>query len=95
MSNSNALVSMAIVSENANNPYNAFCEYIKYCIFSSSQNSVQIKEIIIQVGKEFGVNLPYNITAQCLMILEKDGFVSQKNHLIKRIGTYNTEQFNE
>ena len=95
MSNSNALVSMAIVSENANNPYNAFCEYIKYCIFSSSQNSVQIKEIIIQVGKEFGVNLPYNITAQCLMILEKDGFVSQKNHLIKRIGTYNKEQFNE
>ena len=33
MKNPNALIAMAQVAQNANNPYAAFCEYIKYCIF--------------------------------------------------------------
>lgn len=33
MKNPNALIAMAQVAQNAKNPYAAFCEYIKYCVF--------------------------------------------------------------
>ena len=38
MQNRNALISMACVSQNANNPFMVFCEYIKYCVYKVTQN---------------------------------------------------------
>lgn len=45
MKNPNALIAMAQVAQNANNPYAAFCEYIKYCVFSTASSVVTLSEI--------------------------------------------------
>ena len=42
MKNPNALIAMAQVAQNANNPYAAFCEYIKYCVFSTASSVVTL-----------------------------------------------------
>ena len=45
MKNPNALIAMAQVAQNAKNPYEAFCEYIKYCIFSNVSDTMELSEV--------------------------------------------------
>ena len=40
MRNPYALIAMAQVAQNAANPYEAFCEYIKYCVFSNVSSTM-------------------------------------------------------
>ena len=63
MRNPNALIAMAFVSQNSNNPYSVFCEYIKYCIFSDTADAMSISDVRTSVSKEFGLYIPYNIAA--------------------------------
>ena len=68
MKNPNALIAMAQVAQNANNPYAAFCEYIKYCIFMNTEDTMHITEIREAVGREFGIYIPHNVLLKCLTL---------------------------
>ena len=93
MNNSNALISMALVSQNAENPFHAFCEYIKYCVTVNGDGKVLISDIRESVEKEFGIRLPRNIIKICLEYLSDEGFVKQVNESIKITGDYNAKEF--
>ncbi len=93
LQNTNALISMALVSQNADNPYHAFCEYIKYCVTVSARKRVLISDIKESVEKEFGIRLPRNIIKICLEYLSAEGFVKQHNESIKITGSFNAEEF--
>lgn len=95
MNNPNALIAMAQVSQNANNPYLVFCEYIKYCLFVNTSSKMFIKDLIIAIGKEFGIQIPYNIVINCLKRLEKSGNILIKKHQIKRIGFFDANKFDK
>ena len=93
LQNTNALISMALVSQNADNPYHAFCEYIKYCVTVSDRKKVLISDIIESVEKEFGIRLPINIVRTCLEYLAEEGFLCQNKESIEIIKGYDTEAF--
>lgn len=95
MQNPNALISMAIVSENSNNPFYTFCEYIKYCISINPSEVMTLEEIREAIGLEFGIFLPRNIMLRCISILCNENVISNDNHSIKRIGSYDITQFEE
>ena len=61
MANQNALIALAIVSENAKNPYATFCEYIKYCVFTYVKDKMTISELQNAIGQEFGLCIPHNV----------------------------------
>ena len=91
--NPNALIVMAQVAQNANNPYEAFCEYIKYCVFSNVSSIMTLSEIRTAVGKEFGLYIPHNILTKCLSCIQEAGEITFDTHQIKRIGSFDTELF--
>lgn len=93
MQNPNALISMAQVSQNSNNPFLVFTQYIKYCLSANGNDSVSILEIKEAISNEFGIYMPYNIIYKCIMDLEKEGFVLIDNHKIKITGTFDVEAF--
>ena len=93
LKNPNALIAMAQVSQNANNPYAIFCEYIKYCIFSNAHDTMTLSEIRIAIGEEFGLHLPYNIVSTCLKHIQNEKVICQDDFQIKRIGTFDIENF--
>lgn len=93
MKNSNTLIVMAQVAQNGNNPFMTFCEFIKYCIYVSPLESMTISEVKTVVGKEFGLYLPHNILIKCLSHIETEGIISCKDHLITRIGRFDTNAF--
>ena len=93
MKNPNALISMAHVSENQGNPYSAFCEYIKFCLFSNANDKMNIAEIKSAVVNEFGIKIPNNIILRCLEMIEAEGFASNKRHYTTRKGNYDTNEF--
>lgn len=93
MKNPNALIAMAQVAQNANNPYAAFCEYIKYCIFSNVSDMMTLSEIRTAVGKEFGLYMPHNILMKCLSHVQDEGVIIFDTHQIKRVGSFDTEAF--
>lgn len=95
MQNPNALIAMAQVSQNADNPYAVFGEFIKYCIFQKEQNKIMVKEIIDDIEKEFGIHMPYNVIIYCLKNLEKDKIVNlhQPKGLINKTGSYDISGF--
>lgn len=93
MQNPNALIAMAHVSESANNPYSAFCEYIKYCITVNSTDRMTMQEIKAAVVREFGICIPYNVLKRCFVMLAKDGFIALNEYQIERLQNYNTENF--
>ena len=95
MKNPNALISMAQVAQNANNPYAAFCEYIKYCLFSNAEESMNITEIRKAVGQEFGIYIPHNVLLKCLTFTMNDGVVICEDHVVKRLGTFDTDAFDK
>ena len=93
MRNPNALIAMAQVAQNADNPYEAFCEYIKYCVFSNVSSIMTLSEIRTAVGKEFGLYIPHNILTKCLSYIQDEGVITFDIHQIKRIGSFDTEAF--
>lgn len=93
MKNPNALIAMAQVAQNANNPYEAFCEYIKYCVFSNVSSIMTLSEIRTAVGKEFGLYIPHNVLMKCLSYIQDEGVITFDIHQIKRIGSFDTEAF--
>ena len=93
MRNPNALIAMAQVAQNANNPYEAFCEYIKYCVFSNVSSIMTLSEIRTAVGKEFGLYIPHNVLMKCLSYIQDEGVITFDIHQIKRIGSFDTETF--
>ena len=93
MRNPNALIAMAQVAQNANNPYEAFCEYIKYCVFSNVSSIMTLSEIRTAVGKEFGLYIPHNVLMKCLSYIQDEGVITFVIHQIKRIGSFDTEAF--
>lgn len=93
MQNPNALISMAQVSQNSNNPFLVFTQYIKYCLSANGNDSVSILEIKEAISNEFGIYMPHNIVYKCLMDLKKEGFVSIDNHKIKMTGAFDVEAF--
>ena len=95
MKNLNALISMALVSQNGNNPYITFCEYIKYCMSVNASDKMTLREIKKAVEKEFGVSLPYNITARCLEQIRNEGVIICEGHQFKRVGKIDVEAFEQ
>lgn len=93
MRNPNALIAMAQVAQNVNNPYEAFCEYIKYCIFSNVSTIMTLSEIRTAVHQEFGLYMPHNILIKCLSYIREAGIISFDSHQIKRVGSFDTEAF--
>lgn len=95
MQNPNALIAMAHVSLNANDPYAVFTEFFKYCIFVDPSDQMKLSEVIAAVGEEFGLFMPHHIALKCLSQLERDGIISFCDHVIRRIGTFDTDGFDE
>ena len=95
MQNPNALIAMALISHNANNPYTVFCEYIKYCIYANAEDTMTLPEIRNAVGDEFGLFLPYNVAIKCLSQIQNERDVIWDNHQIKRIGRFDLERFEQ
>lgn len=93
MRHPNALIAMAQVAQNANNPYEAFCEYIKYCVFSNVSSIMTLSEIRTAVGKEFGLYIPHNVLMKCLSYIQDAGVITFDTHQIKRVGSFDTEAF--
>lgn len=93
MQNPNALIAMALVSQNANNPYSTFCEYIKYCISANTEDTLTIAGIRHAVSDEFGLNIPYNIAIECINRLRNEGFIVYEDHQVRRIGSFDMEGF--
>ena len=93
MRNPNALIAMAQVAQNATNPYHAFCEYIKYCIFSNVTDIMTLSDIRAAVSKEFGLYIPHNVLIKCISYIQDAGEITFDTHQIKRIGSFDTEAF--
>lgn len=93
MQNPNALIAMAQVSANANNPYTIFCEYIKYCIFTNATDTMTLPGIREAVGKEFGLYMPHNIVLRCLSLIEREGLLTSERHQFTRKGSFDIESF--
>lgn len=93
MQNPNALIAMALVSQNASNPHFTFCEYIKYCIFANTEDTMTIASIRNAVRDEFGLNIPYNVTMECINRLCNDGVIVDDNHQLRRVGSFDMEGF--
>ena len=93
MSNKNALIAMAHVSENAHNPYYVFCEYIKYCIFTCYKNTITIKEARDAVKEEFGIYMPHNVFIYCLDLIAKEGLIAQDKNQILKTGNFDISGF--
>lgn len=93
MKNQNALIAMAQVAQNANNPYDVFCEYIKYCVFSNVSDVMTLSEIRDAIGKEFGLFMPHNVLIKCLSYIQDAGTIILEDHKIKRMGAFDTVSF--
>ena len=96
MENPNALIAIAHVTENAQNPYSAFCEYIKYCMMTSSEDVFTEQVIRDAVKKEFGIKIPHHVVIKCLDCLHNERFVSSEaNHVIRRVGSFDITAFEQ
>ena len=93
MQNPNALISMAYVSQNSDNPYYCFCEYIKYSIYSSNDDGFTLKEVTDMIKANFGIYLPFNVTKTCLSIICNEKFIVQEYHKVYKSKTYDTNSF--
>ncbi len=95
MQNKNALITMATVSQNADNPYYAFEEYIKYCLFINSNAVVMLKDLSKAIEQEFGLKLPKNVLTKCLENIAKEKIISTENYQIKKVGSFDIKGFDE
>lgn len=81
MKNPNALISMAIVSQNADNPYSVFCEYIKYCIFTNNTKPRTIENDAYSLW-ETHMRRAGNYSEYCGTNLKLPVFVTTNSRLI-------------
>lgn len=89
MENPNALMAVAYISQNDNNIYGVFCEYIKYCISKYDCKLIMLKDVYDDIAKEFGIKVPHNILLFCLNMMDKEGFLKVfKDKSIKVVGNY-------
>ena len=96
MENPNALIAIAHVTENAQNPYSAFCEYVKFCMMSSPEDVFTEQAIRDSVNKEFGIKIPHHVIVKCLDCLRDEQFVSlEENHVIRRVGLFDIPAFEQ
>lgn len=95
MKNPNALISLAHVSMNSDNPYAAFCEYTKYCLFTNAEECTTISELKKNISNEFGIKMPTNVLIYCLDRLAEKGLVTTSKYTISRNGTYDISAFEE
>ena len=66
MENSNALITIAYISQSEGNPYKVFCEYIKYCITMHYSNQMLLGDLRRALSTEFGIYFPRNVLARCI-----------------------------
>ena len=90
-----ALVAIAYVSENSDNPYFAFGKYIKYCLMLNTKGSITVKELQSTVENEFGIRLPMHILGVCLENLKQEKYLIEDHHAITRIGNFDTDAFQQ
>ena len=95
MSNKNALVAMAHVSENSKNPYYNYGEYIKYCLYTNEKDFLSIKEIRGLVKEEFGIYIPHNVFSYCLSLIGKEGLIKKKDSRVYKTGSFDVEKFEQ
>ncbi len=96
MENPNALIAIAHVTENAQNPYSAFCEYVKYCMMTSPVDVFTEQDVRDAVSKEFGIKIPHHVIVKCLSCLRDEQFVSlEENHVIRRTGSFDVQAFDQ
>lgn len=89
MENPNALMAVAYISQNDNNIYGVFCEYIKYCVSKNGYRQIVLKDVHDSIANEFGVELPHNVLLFCLRMISKEGFLEIfKDKSIKIVGNY-------
>lgn len=95
MYNPNVLISMAYVSENENNPYFIFCEYIKYCMSINANEKMTIFEIKDSINNKFGLTMPNNVLLACMKILINENSVTgnNKSQFFSFCGQYDTNDF--
>lgn len=95
MKNPNALIAMAQVAQNVNNPYETFCEYVKYCIFTNVMDTMTLFEVREAIGKEFGIYIPHNILIKCLSHIQAEGIIKFNNHQIEQAGSFDVDSFDK
>lgn len=97
MYNPNVLISMAYVSENENNPYFIFCEYIKYCMSINANEKMTIFEIKDSVNNKFGLTMPNNVLLACMKILINENSVigNKQSQFFSFCGQYDTNDFDK
>lgn len=96
MRNPNALIAMACVENNSNNPYAVFGEYIKYCIFTNANDEISLDNLKSKISKEFGIDIPNEIINYCInKIITEELIEIGRNGQIIRIGTYDTDTFDK
>lgn len=95
MKNVNALISMAQVSENANNPFSVFCEHIKYVLTIKKDEFIDFNELKKSILTESGIVMPNNVIVQCLNYLQREGYLTQYNHQIQVVGSFDTTLYDQ
>lgn len=95
MENSNALTSVAYISQSNGNPYHVFCEYIKYCLTMHSSDQMAVGNLRIALYNEFGTFFPRNVLERCIRLLVQEGFCSTEKFLINRKGSFDCNLFNQ
>ena len=93
MNNTNALVTIAYISQSNGNPYAVFCEYIKYCLTISTSKWRMVGDLKQDLEREFGILFPQNVLLRCLNFLQQEGFLSIDRHQICTKGTFDTDAF--
>ena len=95
MENSNALVTIAYISQSEGNPYKVFCEYIKYCITMHYSNRMLLGELRGALSTEFGIYFPRNVLARCIRLLSQEGFCATEAYQIYRKNSFDCDTFNQ
>ena len=95
MDNSNALVTIAYISQSKGQPYYVFCEYIKYCLTKYHSRTILLGELRKELGSEFGISFPQNVLTRCLSLLRHENFLSVENHRIHRHKEFDCAAFDE
>mgnify|MGYP001130381776 CR=1 FL=1 len=95
MDNSNALVTIAYISQSNGQPYHVFCEYIKYCLAKHHSRTILLGELRKELGSEFGITFPQNVLNRCLSLLCQENFLSVENHRIHRHKEFDCVTFDE
>lgn len=95
MENSKALITVAYISQSNGNPYQVFCEHIKYCVSIHASRRIFLNDLRLAVEQEFGILFPQNVLRRCLNMLESEGFLVCNQHKIVQKGDFDSVAFDE